>query len=421
MATPAPQDFSWVKPLPMYPPEPSEQYDAGQMFSVSTVSALFGSLITVCILAVCLAGVIAERKAEKAERQIAAAAELEEMSSNKVHAEKPSFGGAGREVLRGASMRQVMQKKATHKVMSVDGYKVDPTPATVLGGCISVLIWPCVVVYTVIVILAILRSPPEQSNKIEWSMGNGPFPMTIECVAPAGCYVANRFDGRPIELGSPMMGIPERDPGAWDIGGSCVKLARGEELNLTIFYTGVSTDGLSVVVDRSPAAGKGFMIKSQMYMNCMSPPLPGCVDNVIPMPSYIDAGATIGNYVKTDNHTQSGRGRTRHEWFMTKVSPVADGIETHPCYSELPLEGRAEYKTSHIPMAPFWNRIEVVKKQGLWFTIIPSTVGGAYGLLFEIGGVVLAAAAILKAGKEGVWNLRNKYTGGSGESREQML
>mmetsp|Transcript_18662 Transcript_18662/g.59984 ORF Transcript_18662/g.59984 Transcript_18662/m.59984 type:complete len:86 (-) Transcript_18662:94-351(-) len=77
MATPAPQDFSWVKPLPMYPPEPSEQYDAGQMFSVSTVSALFGSLITVCILAVCLAGVIAERKAEKAERQIAAAAELD--------------------------------------------------------------------------------------------------------------------------------------------------------------------------------------------------------------------------------------------------------------------------------------------------------------------------------------------------------
>jgi hypothetical protein len=69
-------------------------------------------------------------------------------------------------------------------------------PATAAGAVVTVLVWLAVAAYTTYTVITWLNRPWVTSTQNLWGYNNGPWPVTLRCRAPSGCWVSNKVDSR---------------------------------------------------------------------------------------------------------------------------------------------------------------------------------------------------------------------------------
>ena len=93
--------------------------------------------------------------------------------------------------LAAAAMKKIESSKT---FQSLDAYKIQTRPPTLIGGLVSLLILPATVDYVVVVLLTTLTAPKLSNNNIIWSIYGAPFPMILRCEAVSGCLFSNSND-----------------------------------------------------------------------------------------------------------------------------------------------------------------------------------------------------------------------------------
>ena len=254
-------------------------------------------------------------------------------------------------------------------VRQVDAYRIDNREATFFGGIITLLLLPACAIFIYLLLEGQQRVGLTTRNEVHWtSMAYEPFAAKLRCDTPGGCLVSNEYRHPTAQK------VPKAEA-------ACTKLAPNETLDVSLVYAFLPTDGLSILTPTSDDKGEpAFSFFQQMYdtannevLEFWAPALPGAVS---------------AWYVHTQNKTMRGKGRERHEYFLTQLS--LDGQQLRGSSQCLSAAGvtPTSHQQSRIRMSPQYNEIDVTREGSETSVLFGSTLGTFAAFLAWGGGIV---------------------------------
>uniref|UniRef100_A0A383VED8 Uncharacterized protein n=1 Tax=Tetradesmus obliquus TaxID=3088 RepID=A0A383VED8_TETOB len=256
-------------------------------------------------------------------------------------------------------------------VAAADMYSLEPKPASVAGGILTVLALMAAVAYTASQLVAYTRMPPVVTSYVEWADTQGPFPARIRCTAPSGCWISNRHNDIWSSHGDEVEQAQQ----------GCLVLQPGQEYTMNFTFTKQPLNGFVAIWDpatweNDTTPGSGL----QMLAETNAPDTPG---GIFLLPTPVLGGTYLANFVETHNQSAPAA-KLRHEWFITSASrdrvvlPAAT-----PCAGQLTQQQLANYTQAMVRMQSAWYRV-TVEPPDLLLTLV-GNCGGALQLFLQAG------------------------------------
>eukprot|EP00798_Chlamydomonas_sp_ICE-L_P013344 gene13344-19185_t len=270
-------------------------------------------------------------------------------------------------------------KKVAQKV---DLYAIKEVPHTLFASAVSLLILVGTLVYTIIMVYQYVHQGLSRTAEVHWTPSAGPFPAELQCLAENGCFVSNRVDT------------------AWTYGVavipsqmSCFRVPFGESVIINMTYSTNPVDGLDVIYNGSATPADcpplfGLFLTSLATCGFGQPM---CNEGAMPMSPPIGPGIDILDVVETTNHSQSGAGSFRREWFVSRVdkdNSVTEGV----CLEAYPELSDPVYVQSSLRLAASYTEQDILYES--LFLVIMGSVGGAYSLFLQAGALLLVLSII---------------------------
>eukprot|EP00798_Chlamydomonas_sp_ICE-L_P031053 gene31053-7147_t len=280
---------------------------------------------------------------------------------------------------RGGSFFIAHLKKIARKL---DLYSIQEVPHSLAASAVSLLILIGVLVYTIIIVYQYVHQGRTRTAEVHWTPGAGPFPAELKCLAENGCFISNRVYA------------------AWTYGVtvipyqmSCFRLQFGESAIINVTYSTNPEDGLDVIYNGS-ATPADFPPLFGLYLTSRAACRvgePTCNEGAMPMSPPIGPGINFLDLVETTNHTQSGFGHFRREWFVSRVDKdvsVTEGV----CLEAHPELANPVYVQSSLRLAASYTEQDIFYQS--LFLVVMGSVGGAYSLFLQIGALLLVVSLI---------------------------
>ncbi|GAX72610.1 hypothetical protein CEUSTIGMA_g66.t1 [Chlamydomonas eustigma] len=278
------------------------------------------------------------------------------------------------------------------KELMFDAYALQEKPSTLIGCIITVAVLAATVVYLVVVLIQAMNAPLVQTSSVYWTIGAGPFPANVTCVAYDGCYFSNKLS---VQWATPVaLSVDSAQT-------QCMFLAYQQSYIFNITFSNSPLDGLQMIynstnVADSVPAGFGALVASET--NCFGLGLgpPSCNSGMMFMPSPIGPGFTLLTYVETHNTTvSSGPSALRREWFLGKFTNDTGVVPgSTPCLDSLPnnllndphmVQARLRYNTFYT--------VQTISRDNILLVLFGS-VGGAYSLFLQFGGWLIGLCSM---------------------------
>ena len=246
-------------------------------------------------------------------------------------------------------------------LLKFDLFANDVKPATIQGFIVTMKVIIGTVVYSTILFIMQINKPPIKEIGTEWTLGAGPFPINITCLAPSGCIILNDVSYHNT-LGMSNL-VPNEEQ-------KCFNITEGISVILHIIYTMNIYEGIKI-------AWKGNQsITIQSEIRCANTLAKGCV-NYLNLP--ILPGLTSLNYVETHNSTEIFPANFRREWFMNIVSEK--NISNTKCHLD------NTWNVAQIQLTSLYNTVNVINR--ITYIEFISILGGAFSIFTTFGGFLL--------------------------------
>mmetsp|Transcript_5345 Transcript_5345/g.12568 ORF Transcript_5345/g.12568 Transcript_5345/m.12568 type:complete len:408 (+) Transcript_5345:25-1248(+) len=275
------------------------------------------------------------------------------------------------------------------KVSVIDMYATEVQPKSHEGGWLTMAVWAATVIYLVILVVEWIRAPATTQSAPDWTIGRGPWPMSLQCHATSGCLFSNRLtDANTLNVAS------RADP---EHRNTCLRIPYNEALEVDVVFSIHPYEGISVLYDPTTTDEtmiEGFGVSAASQIRCARKP-DGSWDKgcVVILKSQAGPGLSTLQYVETENRTETGQAKFRREYFL-KVGSNNGTIQ--PRSTEcVPDPSWRESTQSRLQMSSFYHTV-LVEKDDFWL-FLWGTAGGAFTTFFQVAGLILMAYHVARA------------------------
>ncbi|KAF5827552.1 hypothetical protein DUNSADRAFT_468 [Dunaliella salina] len=270
--------------------------------------------------------------------------------------------------------QQALEK--AKKVSVIDIFATEIQPKSLEGGWLTMAVWAATVIYLIILVVEWVRSPPTTQSAPDWTIGRGPWPVSVQCHATSGCLFSNRLtDANTLNIAS--RANPEHR-------NTCVRIPYKEALEVDVVFSIHPYEGISVLYDPTTTDEtmiEGFGVTAASQIRCARKPdgswHKGCV---VILKSQAGPGLSTLQYVETENRTETGPAKFRREYFLKlgsnngTIQPRSTECEPDPSWRES--------TQARLSMSSFYHTV-LVEKDDFWL-FLWGTAGGAFTTFFQV-------------------------------------